>query len=660
MLNTQLVKAQWVENGLPVKANFKENSKYNIVTCTDNQGGTIIAWSSIPGGDSQWGGGSKDIHIQRIDSTGNIVWSGDSTSVCATDGLKKDISILPDCSGGAFISWFEPSPEDKYYAQHISNKGNILWAQNGLLIFSDVKYYGDKGKIVQDNHGGIIFSALMKDDNIYLQRINGSGTILWPLDGIKIESAYCKDYSIASDESGGVFIIWHYLKYPGTEAEESKLFVTYVDNNGKVNWNKKLFSKKTSLNNPQIIYDFQGGAIILWRDYRDKLEGMNSKVIYAQKIDKTGNVKWLKDGIQVYNAILSEKSYDNNSSWWFTFNNSTFIADGSGGFVITWCDYKNERTTKSDIYAQHIDANGVYSWGTNGINLCSAEGDQINPYIITTSDRNYLISWWDNRAKYENNNKKDLYIQKINQDGSIVLMTNGVKINNINETNWFSCRYLKFIPDDCGGAYLIYQKMYINDDIYVSKLSSTGSILGIKPKEALTENKAIDTLAQQQAVKDFYVIEKILNQKGVKITGSIWYLVKVENLEEILGNSIESDVSLKTRIDKVKLRLRKYVDIDITVMSVVSNRLEYYRSLGLNDFLEYNQNDAVTLIQAFGDPRAAYNVFLTPSLENAIETLMRHRVYSEQYGRASVYDDGIERLFGYQFRKALDKICIPH
>src|SRR6185503_7297413 len=71
------------------------------------------------------------------------------------------------------------------------------------------------------------------------------------------------------------------------------------------------------------------------------------------------------------------------------------VADGAGGAVITWQD---QRTGEFDIYAQRVNASGASQWTGDGVALCLAGGDQLNPLIVTDGSGGGILTWTDYRT----------------------------------------------------------------------------------------------------------------------------------------------------------------------------------------------------------------------------------------------------------------------
>ncbi|MDX1373026.1 MAG: T9SS type A sorting domain-containing protein, partial [Nitrososphaeraceae archaeon] len=95
-----------------------------------------------------------------------------------------------------------------------------------------------------------------------------------------------------------------------------------------------------SQDEPVIIQDGNGGAIICWEDLRD-----SNFDIYAQRIDPSGNALWQSNGIAISTANGSQRYM-------------SMISDLNSGAYIVWED-RRSGTNGDDAYAQQVNSNGV-------------------------------------------------------------------------------------------------------------------------------------------------------------------------------------------------------------------------------------------------------------------------------------------------------------
>ena len=290
-----LGKILWTKNGESVCDTQVDDGKDYVggnswfwapVVVSDSEHGAIVAW------EEQRGNQTRDVYIQRIDYSGKLLWQQDGLIVCNANSEQKNTRIVSDGQGGAIVCWTDyRNGNYDIYAQHINSKGNILWQSNGVPICTSAydQYWPE---MVSDNQGGAI---IVWDDarsyyqrDVYAQRINGKGKVLWQKNGIPV----CTE---TNDQ-------WY----------------------------------------PKMISDGKGGAIINWSDFRN---GLDYDLI-AQWIDKNGQARWQHNGL----AICTEKGNQTSSSMSF---------DGYGGLIFAYLDMRNN--AQYDIFAQKVEISSIKS-----------------------------------------------------------------------------------------------------------------------------------------------------------------------------------------------------------------------------------------------------------------------------------------------------------
>jgi hypothetical protein len=102
------------------------------------------------------------------------------------------------------------------------------------------------------------------------------------------------------------------------------------------------------------------------------------------------------------------------------------ISDGIGGMIIVWTDDRNSSGPLSDnrdIYAQYMDSDGNPVWTADGIAVCTANGDQWKPKIVTDGAGGAIITWEDYRS-----GAPEIYAQRVSPAGAIQWTANGVPV----------------------------------------------------------------------------------------------------------------------------------------------------------------------------------------------------------------------------------------
>ncbi|MBI5476111.1 MAG: T9SS type A sorting domain-containing protein [Ignavibacteriales bacterium] len=201
--------------------------------------------------------------------------------------------------------------------------------------------------------------------------------------------------------------------------------------------------------NLHVTSDSKNGAYYVWQDRRS---GSGDK-LYIQHMSPSGNPSWTKDGL----PLTSTSGYQYYPQ---------ILSDGKGGAFIVWQD--NRSGYDYDIYAQHIDLNGVSNWTVNGVAVCNAVGHQYNPQLATDGAGGIIVTWQDRRK-----GQFDIFAQRVDSLGAVRWTPNGQLICN-DSTNQTSP---KITSDHRGGAFIAWEDFRSgsgSSDIYCQRILSTG------------------------------------------------------------------------------------------------------------------------------------------------------------------------------------------
>ncbi|MBI3521338.1 MAG: T9SS type A sorting domain-containing protein [Bacteroidetes bacterium] len=369
-------------------------SQQDIHTVSDTKGGAILAWDDNRNNTT----GSSDIYAQRLKSNGYAKWTGNGVAVCTNTSTQKSVAITEGgIDGSAIITW-EDNRNGNYdiYAQKIDSSGNVLWTIDGIAVCNKTTNQRDPA-IVSDNAGGAII--VWEDSvnfywDIYAQHISSSGSVLWTSTGVAI----CNS--------------------PNTQT------------------------------NPRIDVNGAGGAIITWQDKRGNVD----YDIYAQAINASGTTQWTSNGVAICTAAGTQ-------------NNPRIEPDGSSGALIAWIDKRSG--TDYNIYAQRINSSGTVQWTANGADVCTATGNQSALDMKYLGANGLALSWKDERS-----GPIMIYAQILNLSGAAQLTTNGIQLSSglksINPNN---------ISDGNGGVIIAWQdSTNVGWDIKAQKLTAAGAV----------------------------------------------------------------------------------------------------------------------------------------------------------------------------------------
>jgi len=281
-----------------------------------------------------------------------------------------------------------------------------------------------------------------------------SGVPQWTANGVALRSDVADDAQnpqITSDGSGGAIVTWQ----DGRQGSDfTDIYAQRVNSTGAPQWTANGVPLRsitgTYAENPTIASDGVGGAIVTWKDSRS-----GDWNIYAQRVNSLGAPQWTANGIPL--RIITG----------YGVGFPTITSDGSGGAIVTWCDFRSGTT--SDIYAQRVNSSGAPQWTANGVPLRSITGsDTYWPAITSDGSGGAIVTWGD----YRSGTGIDLYAQRVNSLGAPQWTANGVALRSGVGKN---AQDPTVISDGSGGAIVTwYDNRSLHWDIYAQRVNLTG------------------------------------------------------------------------------------------------------------------------------------------------------------------------------------------
>ncbi len=167
-----------------------------------------MAWSDYRGSNS-------DIYAQRVNAAGTVRWTANGVSICNAAEDQSSPMLIPVSTGGAIIAWSDRRDVtyNDIYAQRIDINGNNQWTYRGIPVCTEAghKYMNCA---VSDGTGAIIMIwedyRSATDYDLYAQKLNQHGEILWASTGLPISTAGKNqmDAAALSDGKGGAIVAW--------------------------------------------------------------------------------------------------------------------------------------------------------------------------------------------------------------------------------------------------------------------------------------------------------------------------------------------------------------------------------------------------------------------------------------------------------------------
>jgi hypothetical protein len=396
---TTTARAQWVNNGTPLANAAFTQSLPTVVP--DGTGGAIVVWQD------QRAGNNYDVYAQRVDEYGSPQWAANGISVITATGDQNQIVATSDGAGGAIVMWADlRAGNNDIYAQRISASGTLLWPVLGAAINTIGSSQQIPTSIMPDGANGAFVSFNDSRSglyDVYMQRINASGVTQWAGGGVAVSATSGDQYAsvLTSDGAGGAIVAWTDSRAGGSNLD---VYAQRMSSGGVAQWTANGVAVCTAANSqdePSIVADGVGGAIVAWEDARSVSD------IYAQRLSSSGAALWTSNGQAVCTAANNQYT-------------PVLVSDGNQGAIIAWYD---NRSGIYNEYAQRMNSIGSPMWGIDGVPVCTASGNKDAPSIAADAAGGAFIAWQDTRS-----GGIDIYAQHMTSFGAAQWATDGVPV----------------------------------------------------------------------------------------------------------------------------------------------------------------------------------------------------------------------------------------
>ncbi len=381
-------------------------------------------------------------------------WPENGVAVCTAPFTQDDVSICADGAGGTFVAWVDyRNTTSEIFMQRLGPDGSPTWVPNGINVSRNA--VGDlRLEMAKSSDGGVILAWSRGGGSaadITAQKVSATGSLVWPASGVDVcTAAGNQDYvCICSDGAGGAIIAWRDLR--GT----SNIYAQRVNASGSVAWvtnGVQVCTAAGTRSDPVICSDGYGGAIVAWDDSR------NNNDVYGQRVSSTGSLLWDPNGAPIANEVGNAQK------------DPCICSDGAGGAIIAWQDDRSDGS--GDIYAQRVLESGAGAWLANGTPVCTATEVQNGHYLAACEDGGALICWEDSRkTPYY-----ITYVQRISGSGTVQWSANGIPVRDDQHDSLSG----RVCSDGLGGAFVSWlDEPRLGPDqvsIYAQRVGPTGTM----------------------------------------------------------------------------------------------------------------------------------------------------------------------------------------
>jgi hypothetical protein len=388
------------------------------------------------------------------------VWPTQGLPVCQASGAQSGVRAVSDGLNGAVVAWVDyRSSTTDIYAQRVGRYGTVLWAANGVTVCDTVGPQTTP-EIAPDDSGGVFVAWQDQrkgagDWDIYIQHVSWKGVLLWkPRSGVPVCTAPLTQASpkVLPDGAGGAIVVWEDQR----DTLDTDLYAQRVSVKGVPQWAANgvaVCDTSGDQTFASCAADGAGGVLVAWEDTRASTIVSD---IYAQRVDSSGTAQWTANGVVASIASGLRQAYS-----------PQVVADGAGGMLIAWQDYRN---VDADVFGNHLDGNGTRSgWETTGKAIHVGSGDQQSPIAVSDGAGGMIVAWEDWSP-----GPTDLYAQRMSGAGVQQWVAAGVPVCTASGGQTGLCA----APDGVGGGLFAWYdyRSGTGTDIYAQRITAGGAV----------------------------------------------------------------------------------------------------------------------------------------------------------------------------------------
>ena len=467
-----LAQASWV----PIPVGQGPGLQYTPRAVPDGNGGSLVVFVS-----------AGSVRVQHVLSSDSVDPSWPAGGRQVATAVDVSTAIASDGAGGAFVAWLQGADSD-VYAHHVLASGTLDpgWPSLGVPVCTAPNNQVSVS-IVSDGAGGALLAwadLRNSQSDVFAHHVLATGVVdpAWPANGLAVVSnALDQSLPVAtSDGSGGILIAWQ----DNFDIRAQRVLSTGTIAAGWPVGGRSLVSNNDEQTHPRICTDGAGGAIVAWRDLRQ-----GDFDVFAMRVEAGGSLSqgWRNGGEILCDAAQGQLLSD-------------IIADGSGGAVVAWRDFRTPAIS-SDIYVQRVNSAGSVLWTADGVPICSTAGSSYAPSLGFDGTGAFLVSWNDDRMSVPGTLHIDLYMHRVLATGSPdgAWPVNGMRLTFDGKVR-FSETDLQPVVSHGGGNATVFwagNSGGNQDDVLAMNVTSSAYTVtvGVSPAEGGTATKSPNQVA---------------------------------------------------------------------------------------------------------------------------------------------------------------------
>jgi len=454
-----ILKGQWNSNPAENLAITTMNGEQALPKISvDSNGYSYISWFSNEAG-------NYNVRLQRLDNNGNVLWADNGILVSSNiqETWITDYDLTVDPFGYAVITFTDiRTGQSNPVGYRVSPNGEMMWGQNGIMLSND-SYFDPSPKVCVTTIGNSIFAWQSIPDSgesqIRLQKISQDGQLLWG-DGIILSQSdidFTSPFLLPADNDS-VYLIWHKETGPYW-APNRGLYVQKLDINGSFMWpvDVEIYSPVVSgpVVNLEMCRDDYGGIVFTWYGSM----GSTHFHCYVQHIDADGNISMAVNGVLASTTVARNHMYPVPA----------YLSQTQE--IVLFFSEQDLNQNMRGIYAQKFDLQGNRLWGDEGLVLIGLSNNDYGLFMADGEDDMAICIY----QAFEFGNYLDSKIQAIMLDdqGNFVWPEQFIDLSNYQSEKLHNVMTEFYM----GQWVAVWQdRRYDSGDIYAQNIQTDGTL----------------------------------------------------------------------------------------------------------------------------------------------------------------------------------------
>lgn len=349
---------------------LKNSGGGGIAIASDEKGGAIISFEAAGSQCCVFWAQRVDNNGSVLWGTDGVQISADPTYIIGAI-VHADKLLADGSGGALiayFDQQVDPVTQIPHLSvQHVDPTGNLLLPIAGTPVFDVVR--GEFAFVSDGAGGAYLIGATQGADHasdISAQRIDATGAPMWPAPVAIVDLPYFQmQPDAAADGAGGVVVAWSdYRASVAALTNVMQIYAQRMDGDGRVLWASSGVPVTVAPlpDLPKVVSDGSGGAIVSWLDCRNYAMANNYVCgwfadMYAQRLDATtGAPMWQVNGIPV-SAEGGNQGIHTGTQYT---PSHMMLADGNHGAFLVWPDGRSipcdpgAGAGECDVYVQRV------------------------------------------------------------------------------------------------------------------------------------------------------------------------------------------------------------------------------------------------------------------------------------------------------------------